>query len=79
MNYYLKAKQYLWNIIVAYDHLANAFFGGDPHETLSSRLWRNRDKRGIRIAIAIVDGIFGNGHCQKSLEQEDRHINEVIR
>lgn len=74
-----KFKQYLWNILIGVDHLTNTFFGGDPHETLSSRLWRNRDKRGVDILIFIVDGIFGKGHCQNSLEQSEMHVNEVIR
>ena len=74
-----KVKQYCWNMLLGFDHLLNAFLGGDPHETLSSRLWRNRDKRGIPAIIWVVEGFFGPGHCQRSLEPSEMHTNEVIR
>jgi hypothetical protein len=37
-------KKYIWNILIAIDQFFNAVFGGDPDETISSRLAK-KEKR----------------------------------
>ena len=38
-------RKYLYNILIGVDQLVNAIFGGDPDETLSSRLGKHIVKR----------------------------------
>lgn len=38
-------KKYLYNILIGIDQLANAILGGDPDETISSRLGKHIVKR----------------------------------
>jgi len=42
-------KRYALNVLVAYDQLGNAVFGGDPQETISSRIGKS-SKKGNRFA-----------------------------
>lgn len=68
----MKARQ----ILIAVDQLANAVCGGWADETLSSRAWRQRDrKRRWHYARIILDRIFevliGEiDHCRLSYESE---------
>lgn len=34
-------KKYLYNILISLDQLGNTILGGDPDETISSRLGKN--------------------------------------
>ena len=36
-----KASLYFWNVLVAIDQLFNTILGGDPDETLSSRMGKH--------------------------------------
>jgi hypothetical protein len=80
-----KFSQYGWNILIAIDQLVNTLCGGDPDETISSRLGKwalaGENKRGIRKVIyqivnAIVE-LFQKNHFQKSIET-DRGDKKVI-
>lgn len=50
-----KIKQYIRNILIAIDQLANALLGGDPDWTISSRLGKNY--KGTWMA-KVVDFLF---------------------
>lgn len=72
-------KKYFWNILIALDQLANALSGGDPDETLSSRMGkaiREGRCRGCYIICRILH-IFDRDHCHKSIE-EDEGENETF-
>ena len=72
-------KLYLRNVLVGVDQLFNAIFGGDPDETISSRVYRYRDMNIIaRCVCRLLDWIQPN-HCKSSLEPDDRHVNDVIK
>lgn len=79
-------RQYIWNLFISVDQLVNTIFGGDPDETISSRIGKwNRDgrtERGLRnIVYRFVNGIvevFEKDHFKKSIE-EDRGSNEVLK
>ena len=47
-----KIGRYFWNILISIDQLVNTLFGGDPDETISSRLgkWEraNKNSKGIK-------------------------------
>jgi hypothetical protein len=58
---------YLFNILIALDFLANALLGGEPQETISERLWREYPSSECR---KLVDFIFGKDHCKQSAEDK---------
>lgn len=43
-------KRYIWNIFIGIDGLCNAILGGDPQETISSRLGKHVAKHDNRFA-----------------------------
>jgi hypothetical protein len=72
-------SKYIWNILIAVDQLVNTLCGGDPDETISSRLGKwaiNGDNKcGIRKAIYngvnnIVE-LFEKDHFKKSIEADE--------
>jgi hypothetical protein len=78
-------KRYFWNLLIAIDQFVNTVCGGDPDETLSSRMgkWaiRGENKSGMRkrifkVANFVVE-LFQKDHFKKSIE-EDEGKNEVI-
>lgn len=78
-------KKYILNNLIAFDQAINTLFGGDPDETISSRMgkwardgannhgWR---KPLYKIANFIVN-LFQKDHFKKSIE-EDEGSNEII-
>lgn len=80
-----KPLRYIWNILIAIDQLANAMLGGDPDETISSRLGKfvrdNQEDTGFKGLISNVTcellDVIDPGHCQKSIE-DDEGKHEVI-
>ena len=69
-----KYKQYGFNCWYAKDNLFSAQTGGDPEETVSSRLGKARDKGSgwgyIANKVDLVARVFFNDldHCNKSKE-----------
>lgn len=69
--------KYLLNILIAVDQLANTILGGDPDETISSRLgkwkrcktpgWRRKTSRFICWCLHPLD----RNHCLKSIEEDE--------
>lgn len=61
-------------IAVGADQTANAAFGGDEDETISSRCWREREKQPYTFLQVFVDKIFAlsgdTDHCKRSYETE---------
>ena len=70
----MQLKQYLKNILIGVDQLANAILGGAVDETLSSRCYRNGRKYWYaKIGQIILDFIFrpwGKNHCYESYMSE---------
>jgi hypothetical protein len=60
--------RYFLNILIGIDQLINAILAGDPDECLSSRI--GKYSRGTFLE-SVVDFIFGSGHCQKSIENDE--------
>jgi hypothetical protein len=74
-----KIKKYFWNILISFDQFVNTIFGGDPDETISSRMgkWARNDEnsRGLKkpiyeIANFIVN-LFEKDHFKKSIEEDE--------
>ena len=71
-------KRYLLNLLIALDQGGNAFFGGSPDETISSRVGRAalREVRGAQTLRSIIDWLFLNltgerDHCANSIEWDE--------
>ena len=79
-------KQYFWNILVSVDQLVNTLFGGDPDETISSRMGKwARDgkndhglKKPIYKVVNFIVELFEKDHFRKSIE-EDEGSKEVLK
>lgn len=74
-------KQYLLNVAIALDQLANALRGGAPDETLSAAAWRTEQQgrvlgRFFRPAIDMLFRPLEKDHCRESYESErtGRHL-----
>lgn len=78
----IEIKRWFWNVLIAFDQLGNAILGGDPDETLSSRLGkvvaRNADKNNLAWLICWALDKIDPDHCQKSIEA-DEGKDEVIK
>lgn len=66
---------YWYRLWTALTQLLNAFLGGWPDESLSSRTWRNRERAGWRQAHAAIDWLFlvtwrEVDHCRQAYEAE---------
>lgn len=75
-------QRYLLNILIAVDQLASALLGGDPDETISSRLGKaQRGDYGVTQSylwlplVWVVDLIFwpvdGWSHCRRRIEEDE--------
>lgn len=71
-------RRYLLRLAVAGDQWINTVLGGNPDETISSRVGRAA-LRGHRIGLAVeavMDWIFeclgdGPGHCRRHIEWDE--------
>lgn len=74
-----KVKKYFWNLLIGIDQLANTFAGGDPDETVSSRIgkikrshggkipWRHPFAKWLDMALETVD----KGHSMDSIDDTE--------
>lgn len=68
----------LWNVFIGFDQTGNAVLGGNPDETLSSRVGKAAE-RGSRRAVtieAVIDLVFAillgqRHHCAASIERDE--------
>jgi len=64
-------KRYALNVLISIDQLANALLGGDPDETISSRIGKRRSTcRLCGWLCAVLDRI-DQRHCSKSIEADE--------
>lgn len=74
----MSVRRYFLNLLIALDQGINTLIGGDPDETISSRVGRASlaGRRRARIAESIIDWLFmllgdGPGHCQRNIEWDE--------
>lgn len=78
-------KHYLWQLLIAFDQLANALLFGHADETLSARAYRVEQARKPwgRILRPLIDAFFyvitlgqDRQHCRESYQSEvlRRHL-----
>jgi len=66
-------KKYFWNLLISLDQLINTILGGDPDETISSRMGKRivkRDSRICKIICMVLNKIDPN-HCIDAIEKDE--------
>ena len=66
-------RRYLYNVLLGLDQFLSVLTGGDPDETVSSRVGKAA-AAGSRWGKALercLDGLFGAGHCRSSVEPDE--------
>lgn len=66
-----KLKKYCWNLLISIDQLVNTIFGGDPDETISSRLGKDRKKNCVTKFLSWFLDRFEGSHVEKSIEDDE--------
>jgi hypothetical protein len=64
-------KRWFWNVLIAIDQLFNAALGGDPDETISSRVGKRRHECRFCRLLCDVLHWFDTKHCAKSIESDE--------
>jgi hypothetical protein len=82
MSFKAKLDRYIWNNLIAFDQVWNTIFGGDPDETISSRLGKITVHRPesckFCVFICYLLHKIDPDHCIKVVEK-DRGGREVIK
>lgn len=65
--------KYFWNLLISIDQFVNTLFGGDPDETISSRMGRAIRKNECFLCKGICWflSFFDKDHCAKSVEKDE--------
>ena len=67
----LIVKRWTFNVLVGFDQLANAVFGGDPDETISSRCGkREHSNRFCKWLCSILHRLDPR-HCAEAIEHDE--------
>lgn len=68
-----KRKRYLWNLLLSVDQFLSVLTGGDPDETVSSRVGKAAAAGGHvgRVLERCLDAVFGAGHCRTAIESDE--------
>ena len=67
------AEASTWRHLLALDQYANTLLGGDPKETISSRLGRGQASNCLICSLLCTFlNLFDPGHCKKSLAAYQR-------
>ena len=69
----------IWESIVSLDKLLNKALGGEPDETISSRLGRE-SLEGSKLAKAVckILHVFDSGHCGKSVTRQRKDASRQV-
>jgi len=71
-------KRYLFNILIAIDQFFNTLAGGDPDETISSRIGKRTETCLLCRWMCAVLNKINPQHCKNSIEK-DEGGNAVIK
>lgn len=64
-------KVYFKNILISVDQFFNTLFGGDPDETISSRLGKKTENCLFCKIVCLLLNKIDPGHCEKSIEKDE--------
>lgn len=62
--------RWLWNLLIAADQFINTLTGGDPDETISSRVAKRAHQGGWKILARLIEAV-SPGHLAKSREDDE--------
>lgn len=68
-----KLIRYFWNVLLGLDQFLSVLTGGDPDETVSSRVGKAAASGSLvgRTLERCLDAVFGAGHCRRSIETDE--------
>jgi hypothetical protein len=68
-----KLSRYVWNLLITVDQLLNTILGGDPDETMSSRMGKDIREGRCKICkgICYLLNFFEKDHCKVSIEEDE--------
>jgi len=66
-----KISKYFWNVLISIDQMANTLIGGDPDETISSRMGKRVDTCRICFILCYWLDKVDDRHCHKSIEADE--------
>lgn len=74
-------KNYIWNVLIAFDHFCNAILLGNPDETISSRMGRSLAKKDCPICnfLCKLLNLIQKDHCIKAIANDHERAEEEIR
>jgi hypothetical protein len=66
-------KKYIKNFFIAIDQFFNTLFGGDPDETISSRMGKHLAKKDCPLCNSLcwLLNLIQKDHCIKSIEKDE--------
>lgn len=66
-------KKYIWNLLIAIDQLVNTILGGDPDETMSSRMGKHLVKKDSFLCKIICKllNLIDKNHCVDAIEKDE--------
>ena len=64
-------KRYLINICIAFDQFVNTLLGGDPDETISSRLGKFKGTVPPYSWLCWLLDLIDPGHCDRAIEPDE--------
>jgi hypothetical protein len=66
-------KRYIWNILISIDQFFNTLFGGDPDETISSRMGKHLAKHDCPFCSFLCKclNLIQKDHCVRSIEADE--------
>lgn len=73
-----KLKTYFWSVMITIDQFFNTLLGGDPDETISSRMGKkSRESCPVCYRICKWLNVFEADHCAKSVERDEGRRNVI--
>ncbi len=65
-------SQWAMNVLIALDQLGNALLGGDPDETISSRLGKAQERgSGYGAWLRKILDWIDKDHCAEAIERDE--------
>jgi len=65
--------RYFYNLLISIDQLINTILGGDPDETMSSRMGKHLAKRDCPLCNLLCSllNLINKNHCVKAIEPDE--------
>jgi len=67
----MNIKKYIFNLFISVDQFVNTVIGGDPDETISSRMGKRTDTCKLCKFICSFLSRIDYRHCKEAIEQDE--------